>query len=171
RKYDPELAFRPTGRSIGAVISIALVAMSAYHFYAAGFGLIRELLHRGIHLSFVLGLVFLLFAWRRSISTEMPAPVWHRMGGVSVVDLILAVLAVAASLYLPLLPPEVISRRVGNPSDFDVVMGTALLVLTLEATRRSVGPTLPVIAMVFVAFALFGPWAPGALKHGGVAWE
>ncbi|SEN75114.1 TRAP transporter, 4TM/12TM fusion protein [Roseovarius tolerans] len=171
RKFDPELAFRPTGRSIGVIISVALVAMSVYHFYASGFGLVRELLHRGIHLSFVLGLVFLLFAWRRSLSTEIPAPAWHRISGVPFVDLLLAVLAVVASLYLPLLPPEVISVRVGNPSEIDVIMGTALLLLTLEATRRSVGPTLPIIALVFVAFALFGPWAPGALKHGGVAWE
>lgn len=170
RKFDPELAFRPTGPIMTMVISIALVAMSVYHFYAAGFALVRELLHRGIHLSFVLGLVFLLFAWRRSLSTQMPHPAWYRFNGVSIFDILLAGLAVIASLYLPLLPPEVVSVRVGNPSSFDVLMGTALLLLTLEATRRSVGPTLPLIALVFVAFALFGPWAPGALKHGGVAW-
>ncbi len=51
RKYDPELAFRPTGRTIAIVISTALVAMAVYHFYVAGFALIRELLHRGIHLA------------------------------------------------------------------------------------------------------------------------
>ena len=101
----------------------------------------------------------------------MPAPAWYRISGVPILDILLAGLTVAASLYLPLLPPEVVSVRVGNPSTFDVVMGTALLLLTLEATRRSVGLTLPVIALVFVAFALFGPWAPGALRHGGVAWE
>lgn len=171
RKFDPELAFRPTGPAIGLIISLALVAMSVYHFYASGFGLVRELLHRGIHLSFVLGLVFLLFAWRRSLNTVAPAPAWYRINGVPVVDILLACLAVAASLYLPLLPPEVVSVRVGNPSSFDVLMGTALLLLTLEATRRSVGMTLPIIALVFVAFALFGPWAPGTLKHGGVAWQ
>jgi TRAP transporter 4TM/12TM fusion protein len=171
RKFDPELAFRPTGRSIGVIISVALVAMSAYHFYAAGFGLIRELLHRGIHLSFVLGLVFLLFSWRRSLTTDLPKPVWYRISGVPFFDILLAALAVFASLYLPLLPPEVVSVRVGNPSEIDVVMGTLLLLLTLEATRRSVGITLPIIALVFVAFALFGPWAPGALKHGGVVWD
>ena len=61
RKFDPETAFRPTGKALGFFIAAVLVAMSVYHFYASGFGLIRELLHRGIHLSFVLGLVFLLF--------------------------------------------------------------------------------------------------------------
>ena len=70
RKFDPETAFRPIGKIIAAFVSTALVAMAFYHIYASGFGLIRELLHRGIHLSFVLGLVFLLFGYRRSESTE-----------------------------------------------------------------------------------------------------
>jgi len=171
RKYDPELAFRPTGRSIAILVSVCLVAMSAYHFYASGFGLVRELLHRGIHLSFVLGLVFLLFSWRRSTSTNLPPATWYRLSGVPLLDLIFASLAVAAAMYLPLLPPAAVSVRVGNPSDLDVLMGSALFLLTLEATRRSVGPTLPIIALIFVAFAIFGPYAPGALKHGGASWE
>src|SRR6056297_173957 len=171
RKYDPELAFRTTGRRIAFIVSISLVAMSAYHFYASGFGLIRELLHRGIHLSFVLGLVFLLFSWRRRATDVQPAPAWYRPDGVPLLDIVFALLAVGAALYLPLLPPEVVSIRVGNPSDMDVLMGTALLLLTLEATRRAVGPTLPIIALIFVAFAVFGPWAPGALKHGGASWQ
>ncbi len=170
RKFDPETAFRPTGKSLAFVITTVLVAMSVYHFYASGFGLIRELLHRGIHLAFVLGLVFLLFGIRKSNSTKLHAPVWYRISGVPIWDIALAILAVGASLYLPLLPPEIVSERVGNPSQGDVLMGTALLVLTLEASRRSVGPTLPIIGLIFIAFALFGPWAPGALKHGGTSW-
>ena len=43
---------------------IALVAMSIYHFYASGFGTIRDILHRGIHISFVVGLVFLFYGWK-----------------------------------------------------------------------------------------------------------
>ena len=171
RRYDPELAFRPTGRWMALAIAAALVAMSVYHFYAAGFGLIRELLHRGIHLSFVLGLVFLLFPWRRGGFGGEPARGRLILAGVPVPDIVLALLAVGAAIYLPLLPPEVVSVRVGNPSAGDVFMGTALLVLTLEAARRSVGPTLPIIGLVFIAFAVFGPWAPGALKHGGASWD
>lgn len=170
RKYDPETAFRPTGPVIAAVVSTALVAMSVYHFYASGFGLIRELLHRGIHLSFVMGLVFLLFGAFKARSQNPLPRAWHRFNGVPLFDILLAVLAVAASLYLPLLPPEIVSERVGNPSQFDVFMGSVLLVLTLEAARRSVGPTLPIIGILFILFALFGPYAPGALKHGGTSW-
>ena len=31
--------------------------------------------------------------------------------------------SVAAAMYLPLLPPEVVAERVGNPSQFDVPDG------------------------------------------------
>ncbi len=170
RKYDPETAFRPTGAKIALVITTALVAMSVYHFYASGFGLIRELLHRGIHLAFVLGLVFFMFAYRRTGDTEAAPPVWYRLDGVNLLDVLFGVLAVFSALYLPLLPPEVVAERVGNPSQFDVLVGTILLLVTLEAARRSVGPTLPLIAILFILFAVFGPWAPGALKHGGTSW-
>ena len=85
-------------------------------------------------------------------------------------QLALFLLAVVSALYLPLLPSEVLAQRVGNPEKIDVLMGSVLIILTLEATRRSVGYTLPLIAIIFILFALFGPLAPGALKHGGTSW-
>ena len=170
RKYDPELAFRPTGPTMALLISVPLVALALYQYYASGFGLIRELLHRGIFLAFMMGLVFLLFSWRRSLSTDVPPKAWWRFDGVSIFDIVLALLGVTAALYLPLLPPAQVAQRVGNPAPFDVAMGTALLLLVLEAARRSVGWTLPFIACLFIGFAIFGPVMPGALKHGGASW-
>lgn len=171
RKFDPESAFRATGKQIGFVITAALVAMSVYHFYASGFALIQELTHRGIHLSFVLGLVFLLFPFHRSFSTDIAPAAWYRFDGVPLLDILFAVLGVAAAMYLPLLSSSALAMRVGNPSPTDVFMGSALLVLVLEASRRSVGITLPLIGLAFMAFALFGPYMPGALKHGGASWS
>ena len=171
RRFDPESAYRTTGPIMAAIITTGLVAMSAYHFYASGFALIRELLHRGIHLAFVLGLVFLLFsAFRQKTPGTTPPARWYRWQGVSLLDIVLSLLGIAASLYLPLLPPEVVAMRVGNPSSMDVFLGSCLLIFVLEATRRSVGPTLPMIGILFIMFALFGPYAPGALKHGGASW-
>ena len=168
REFDPETAFRPTGKTLGFVIAAILVSMSVYHFYASGFGLVRELVHRGIHLSFVLGLVFLLFGVRKN--DTLPPKAWYRFDGVPLIDIVLVVLAVGAAMYLPLLPAAALAQRVGNPSPSDIFMGSALLLLTLEATRRSVGPTLPIIGLMFIGFAYFGPWMPGALKHGGSSW-
>ena len=169
RKFDREVLFRPTGKVLGALIAFILVCMSGYHFYASGFGLIRELLHRGIHLSFVLSLVFLLFSATKS-NKKAKGRLWYNLDGIPFTDLILAMLATIAALYLPLLSPAALAQRVGNPSSLDILMGSSLLILTLEATRRSVGITLPIIGLIFIAFAYFGPWMPGALKHGGSSW-
>ena len=86
RKYDPETAFRATGWYLGLVVSALLVAMSVYHFYAAGFALFPELMHRGIHISFVLGLVFILFGWRKTPTTEVAPACWWRVQGLPYLD-------------------------------------------------------------------------------------
>ena len=171
QKYDPQLSFRKIGPKISIVITTLLVSMSIYHFWASGFGLVREVLHRGIHISFVIGLVFLLFSWKRKKNDfEKNNSSFLNFQNIDFIDYVFAFLAISSALYLPLLPPEVLAQRVGNPQKIDVFMGSILIILTLEAARRSVGATLPLISIIFILFAIFGPYAPGALKHGGTSW-
>ena len=54
-KYDPQLSFRTIGPKLSFIVTAILVSMSLYHFWASGFGLVREVLHRGIHISYVIG--------------------------------------------------------------------------------------------------------------------
>ncbi|MCG8508159.1 MAG: TRAP transporter permease, partial [Rhodospirillales bacterium] len=170
--YDPSVAFRRTGPAVMVVVTAFLVAMSVYHFYAASpFGLIRELVHRSIHLAFVMGLVFLVFGASKRNLTQIAPKAWFRFQGVGLWDFLFCILAVWAVLYLPLLSPEELSARVGNPSPMDVFMGSALLLAVLEATRRSVGVTLPIIVIICVVYALYGQYAPGVMKHSGASWS
>jgi len=74
-------------------------------------------------------------------------------------------------MYLPLLPLEEAARRAGNPNLTDTFMGSVVLLFTLEAARRSIGPALPIIALIFILYAIFGRYAPGPLIHAGVSWE
>ena len=64
-KHDPQLSFRKIGPKLNIIVITLLVSMSVYHFWASGFGLVREVLHRGIHISYVIGLVFILFNWKK----------------------------------------------------------------------------------------------------------
>src|SRR6056300_524928 len=168
-KYDPQLSFRTIGPKLSFIVTAILVSMSLYHFWASGFGLVREVLHRGIHISYVIGLVFIVFSWKKNIEDRLNNSLFS-FQNVSILDYIFAILTVASALSLPLLPSEILASRVGNPELIDVVMGSILIILTLEAARRSVGPTLPIISVIFILFAIFGPYAPGALKHGGTSW-
>jgi TRAP-type uncharacterized transport system fused permease subunit len=48
---------------------------------------------------------------------------------------------------------------------FQVVMGLALTALILEAARRAVRPALPLIALLFLMYAIFGHWISGEYGH------
>lgn len=166
-KFDAEIRFRPLAPLAGRLVGALLVLLSLFHYYTAGFGLLPEMIHRGIHLSFVLGLVFLVFPFSRRGYANPAAPGWYRPLGIALPDWLLAIGAVAAVLHVPLIPLDDLAFRVGNPSTSDVILGGTLIVVLLEGTRRSVGWPLPVIALLFMAYALWGRLMPGILVHPG----
>lgn len=169
-ELDPEMAFRKVPQNTALVIGGLLLALSAFHYYTAGFGLLRETTHRGIHLAFVLGLIFLVFAARKSEAATVHASTPWRPGGVPLYDWICAVAVAAASLYVPYIFEDLVFR-VGNPSMLDVIMGSITIVLMIEATRRSIGWGLPLIALFAMVYAIFGPWFPGIFLHPGASWS
>jgi TRAP transporter 4TM/12TM fusion protein len=168
-KFDAEIRFRALTPAAGWLVGGCLFVLSLFHYYTAGFGLLQETVHRGIHLSFVLALVFLVFPFVKRSYAQPARSGWLRPLGIPVGDWVLAIGAVVAVLYVPLIPLDELAFRVGNPSPTDVVLGGALIVVLLEATRRSVGWPLPVIAILFMAYALFGPSMPGILVHPGAS--
>ncbi len=168
-KYDSEMRFRPMANIAAITVTTLLIALSCFHYYTAGFGLLREATHRGVHLAFVLGLIFLVFAFNKKTAAQQQSS-WHHPLGLPLYDWLCAIAAVAAALYIPYVFDD-LAFRVGNPDTLDVVMGTTLIVLLLEATRRAMGWPLPIIAIVFMLYAMFGPVFPGLLKHAGATWS
>ena len=169
-KFDPEMRFRPTMPPATQIVKWLLIALSAFHYYTAGFGLLQEITHRGVHLAFVLGMIFLVFAFspssaERSVKSSLLNP-----GGVPLVDWLLAGACAVSVLYIPYVFDDLMFR-VGNPSNMDVIMGSILFISLLEATRRSMGWPLPIIAIGFTIYALLGPYFPGLLKHAGANWS
>ncbi len=65
KKYDAESNFRNLKGITAKVTVVLCVMLSLFHVYTAGFGLLNEVMHRTVHLSFVLGLVFLVFPRRQ----------------------------------------------------------------------------------------------------------
>ena len=169
-KFDPEMRFRPLRPGTAWIVAGLLLTLSGFHYYTAGFGLLRETTHRGIHMAFVIGLIFLVFSARKADQDRMAESVWWRPGGISLLDWGLAAASAVASLYVPWIFAD-LAFRVGNPLLIDVAMGTVLIVVLLEATRRGVGWPLPIIAMLIMLYAYFGPSMPGILQHPGASWS
>ncbi len=170
QKFDPEMRFRPLTAATATLVGALLILLSLFHYYTAGFGLLQEITHRGVHLAFVLGLIFLVFPHRHALLEKAAE---HRLlapGGIPWFDWLLAAAVAASVLYIPYVFED-LTFRVGNPLTIDVVMGTILIVALLEATRRSMGWPLPIIALIFMTYALAGPLFPGLLKHAGASWS
>ncbi len=170
QKFDPEMRFRPLTAVAATVVGGLLILLSAFHYYTAGFGLLQEVTHRGVHLAFVLGLIFLVFPHRKTLLEKTAAHRWSTPGNVPWFDWLLALAVAAAVLYIPWIFED-LTFRVGNPLLLDVVMGSVLIFALLEATRRSMGWPLPIIAIGFMVYALAGPVFPGLLKHAGASWS
>nr|WP_228771618.1 TRAP transporter fused permease subunit [Actinokineospora iranica] len=93
------------------------------------------------------------------------------------VDWLLSITALLVGLY-PVLPfggggfaggyDAFLDRPVLSTAD--VVAGALLLVLVLEATRRTTGPVLPIVCLVFLAFAYYGGYLPQdwGFAHAGI---
>lgn len=166
-QYDSEVRFRPLLPAMGWLTAGTLFLLACYHFYTAGFGIPPSTQHRGLHLGVTLALVFFSFVTfgkhgtpRNGILTPL---------GLPLTDWLLAIGGFVSALYVPWVFND-LAFRVGNPLLIDIVMGTILIFVLLEATRRSMGWPLPVIALLFIAYAYFGRSMPGVLTHPGASW-
>src|ERR1041385_6944568 len=169
-ELDPEMRFRSLLPAAASFVSLALFGLSCFHYYTAGFGLLPETLHRGIHISCVLGLIFLVFSWSQKGNAATPKATLFAPLGISVIDWVCCGAAVVSSLYVPYVFHD-LQFRVGNPDPLDWIMGTVMIVVLLEATRRSVGWPLPIIAIVLMIYAIWGRSLPGILAHPGNTWK
>ena len=62
--------------------------------------------------------------------------------------------------------------RAGNEQTLDYVIALTGLILVLEATRRTIGWTLPILCGLFIGYAWFGQSMPDwAFPHRGASWQ
>jgi TRAP transporter 4TM/12TM fusion protein len=125
------------------VATTAAFALAVYALYWV-VGIVAPQVYRPSFLSIALVITFLTYPAREG---------QHR---VTVVDWLLVAAAVV-SLAWPIVDMERFVYRAATPTTLDVVLGGILIVVVLEATRRTVGWILPATALVFLAYARFGP--------------
>ena len=158
RKYDTESRFRtPPGWQMKLIVFLA-VAMSCFHFYTAGMGLLPAQKQGAVHLVFTLVLVFLLYPIKNGMPKDTKIPVY---------DMILAAVAVVPLAYLILQIDTIAMERSGLPTTTDLVMGFILIATLLEATRRISNPVLPCLAVAALLYCYFGRYMPEMLAHRG----
>jgi TRAP transporter 4TM/12TM fusion protein len=150
KKRDPKGIWGPM------VTALALGA-SAYHLFYAYFHPFFALDHRVLHWAFMSAILFLLYPAAKGRSP------WKRP---SALDLLLLTLSVGICIWVFIESHEIMLRA-GSYQPLDVLVGSVLIFVVLEAGRRSVGWSVPLIAIVFLLYGLLGPYLPDILAHKG----
>ncbi|WP_245830995.1 TRAP transporter permease [Sediminibacillus massiliensis] len=160
-KYDQESAVRQLTGFMAKFVFFGLLAFSLYQLFATTIYPLPAQMHRSIHIGFGLVLIFLLFPARKKSRLN---------GKIAWYDYILAALGFGVGAYWPLMYEEIVMRA-GEINQMDLLVGTIAVLLVLEATRRSVGLPITIIAAVFLAYAYWGRQMPGFLIHRGVNFD
>ncbi len=156
-QYDLETSkLRKLTGPFALLVSVVAIAMSLFHLYTGGFGTLLAMKQRSLHLIFAMILGFLLYPAFGKSNKKRP----------TLVDFALIIGAVIVFGYV-FMNVEAIVLKGGKLTKLDMYFGFAAILLTLELTRRVVGPELPIVAIVFLLYAYFGRSIPGILAHRG----
>ncbi|MBT8763047.1 TRAP transporter permease [Desulfohalobiaceae bacterium Ax17] len=155
--------FRPHESFIFGTIAIA---WAIFQLAIASFVILDSTTIRSIHLAFAMSLVFLTIPFFKkprkfcrylSVTDRIP-----------LIDYLFAIVGAISALYI-MLDWQGIAMRAGCPNTRDIIFGILTIVLLLEATRRSIGPALTIIALAFTLYAFLGPYMPDVLAFKGVS--
>ena len=155
-EFDADKPARRLSGWVAIAVAVVAGALSAWVLVSV-FRPRIELQYRMIFLSVVLPLTFLVY---RPGLRRRPVPVSERgHDNPGIADWALAALSVVVCIY-PVLNFDEFVVRGPAATDTDVVMGLLLVVLVLEAARRTVGWVFPAICVAFLLYAYYGGYLP-----------
>ena len=146
---------RKLSRSWNTLVLILSVALVLFQMYTACFGVLSDVLQRSVHLFFVLTLCFIL----------KPASKKEAKDKVPIYDIIIVIISAASTIYIMFHYTEVLWNPSVWLSPLDKIFAICLVVICIEASRRCVGWTFPIMGIVFFIYAYFGPSFPGIWGH------
>src|SRR6202165_2114901 len=138
----------------GTIVTSIAVAMTLFHLYAA-YDIVPTQPLRYTHVAFVMVLCFLM----------IPVAVRFR-DRIRWWDVVAAAASVAILIYA-IWGGEDFTDRATSPNRLDVTLGVIFIVLLLEATRRTSGWIMPFVGLLFIAYAMAGPYLPPPWTHRG----
>ncbi len=167
-KEEEELGLRRPQGLLRYLVPIIALSWSLFQLSLSSWLLLDSTYIRSIHLAFAFAIVFLSYPTLKR-DVRIPGLRWlgekHK---IPIADLIIALLAVGAALYIAI-DYEGLANRIGRPILRDMVIGSFLVIILLDAARRVIGPALPIIAIIFSIYAFFGPYMPSVFAFKGVS--
>ena len=159
------IARRPKGLDRWVIPTVCVV-WSFFQLSIASWLIIDSTFIRAIHLGFALLVVYLNYPTLKK--SRLGLKFLSAKNRIPIFDYVIAVIATISALYIAL-DYEGMTARYGAPIFRDLLLGALLIILLLEATRRVIGPALPVIGIGFISYAFLGPYMPDLIAFKGTS--
>lgn len=148
-----------------SIAAVAAIALSVFQVWQGVVATLSAPVFRPIHVSWVLAIAFLVYP---TFKTRSSFPLY--LTG-RIIDFILVALTCWASVIIARFDYDDISFLLDGLGSVEQTAGVVLIVMLLEATRRTVGLVMVVIAAVFLAYAMFGNVLPDNIASKGFSAE
>ena len=156
---------RPKGASRYVIPTVAVI-WSLFQLSIASWWVLDSTFTRAIHLAFALLIVFLNYPLLKK--PHFGLKFLSTTDRIPILDYAISIVAALAALYIAI-DYDGLTTRYGAPIVRDLIIGGILVILLLEASRRVIGPALPAIASLFIAYAFLGPYMPDFIAFKGVS--
>ncbi len=163
-KYSKEENYRKNIGRWAWVVTFLGASLTIFHLYTGFAGTLPSQLQGAVHLGTALGIIFLLFPAKKGLQRKQKTVPWY--------DVVLAFTAMYVTYHKIFFFDAILQSRVGGYGMFDIIVSILGILLLLEATRRTVGVPIVVVALIMILYALFGNYIPTQiLSHPGFAFE
>ena len=137
----------------GALLFLIALAFSAFQLFTAVYAILPSQIVRAVHVAFLLLVASALIANHRSKSAALQAAGW-----------LLGLAGFLVNIYQWVFYTDLIDRS-GDLSPLDFQIGIVSMVVLFIVSWRLLGPALPIVTGVFLAYALFGHLLPPPFDH------
>ena len=138
---------------------MAATILSLFSIYTAFWGVFPDMIQRSFHIGIILFLVYLAPLEKLSLNDILKSLKAYCF-------IILSLLSLLVMFY-HIIFFDAINDRWGELTNYEFYLGLTATFFLLDATRRTIGWPIAILAISFLLYALLGNYLPGEAGHRG----
>jgi TRAP transporter 4TM/12TM fusion protein len=143
------------GTGTNLVVTFICALFSGFYLYTSWFGIVSTESHLGIYFMISISLALIIYR---------PTPGAAR---VNLLDLGMVLFIVGSLIYWMYQYDFLLDQLGWEPPLHNTLLGAGVILIGLEAARRTTGLIIPAVCIAFLIYAYVGPYLPGIFRHDG----
>lgn len=138
-------------------VLLLICGITVFQFYVILFTSMAPFLHNSIFITFMLAITFIVFSFKVNKATNK----------VPLYDILISLILIVIGIFMIVNSERFLTRwPLADPlTPIEIVVGSVILLIIFEVTRRTLGIGMLIIVSALVVYAFFGHLIPGPFGH------